>query len=163
MAGPALTFAIPSKGRLQEQVTNYLGDAGIVLKQVTGARDYRATIKGEPSIDVKLMSSAEIASALGTGEIHFGVTGEDLIRESVPDADQRIALLQPLSVGHADASSSMMIRCSVLASSEPVPPRPVVHRARSDAVDPLSLRRRGSAPAPSSVSTALEHRFRTAR
>jgi len=102
MAGPALTFAIPSKGRLQEQVTNYLGDAGIVLKQVTGARDYRATIKGEPSIDVKLMSSAEIASALGAGEIHFGVTGEDLIRESVPDADERIALLQPLGVGHAD-------------------------------------------------------------
>src|SRR6476660_2980373 len=88
-----LTLAIPSKGRLQEQVAHYLADAGLVLKQVTGARDYRATIAGEPGIDVKLMSSAEIAAALGVGEIHFGVTGEDLIRESIPDADQTIALL----------------------------------------------------------------------
>jgi ATP phosphoribosyltransferase len=97
-----LTLAIPSKGRLQEQVTHYLGDAGLALKQVSGARDYRATIAGEPGIDVKLMSSAEIASALGAGEVHFGITGEDLIRETVPDADAAIALLQPLGLGFAD-------------------------------------------------------------
>lgn len=102
MAGLALILAIPSKGRLQEQVTHYLGDAGLALKQVTGARDYRATIAGEPGIDVKLMSSSEIAGALGAGEIHFGITGEDLIRESIPDADAKIALLQPLGVGFAD-------------------------------------------------------------
>jgi ATP phosphoribosyltransferase len=102
MAAPALILAIPSKGRLQEQVTQYLGDAGLALKQVTGARDYRATITGEPGIDVKLMSSAEIAGALGAGEIHLGVTGEDLIRESIPDADAKVALLQPLGVGFAD-------------------------------------------------------------
>ena len=102
MAATALILAIPSKGRLQEEVTHYLGDAGLALKQVAGARDYRATIAGEPGIDVKLMSSAEIAAALGAGEIHFGITGEDLIRESVPDADARIALLQPLGVGFAD-------------------------------------------------------------
>jgi len=102
MAAASLILAIPSKGRIQEQVAHYLGDAGLVLKQVTGARDYRATIAGEPAIDVKLMSSAEIANALGVGEIHFGVTGEDLIRESIPDADQTIALLQPLGLGFAD-------------------------------------------------------------
>ena len=102
MAGPSLTLAIPSKGRLQEQVTHYLDDAGLALKQVAGARDYRATIAGEPGIEVKLMSSAEIAAALGSGEVHFGITGEDLIRETVPDADSRIALLQPLGLGFAD-------------------------------------------------------------
>ena len=99
---PSLILAIPSKGRLQEQVTHYLGDAGLALKQVTGARDYRATIAGEPDIDVKLMSSGEIANALGAGEIHFGITGEDLIRESIPDADTKVALLQPLGIGYAD-------------------------------------------------------------
>jgi len=102
MAKAALILAIPSKGRLQEQVTHYLSDAGLTLKQVTGARDYRATIAGEPAIDVKLMSSAEIANALGAGEIHFGITGEDLIRESIPESAARIALLQPLGVGFAD-------------------------------------------------------------
>jgi ATP phosphoribosyltransferase len=102
MANPALIFAVPSKGRLQEQVTHYLSDAGLTLKQVAGVRDYRATIAGEPAIDVKLMSSGEIAAALGAGEVHFGITGEDLIRETVPDAEGAIALLQPLGLGFAD-------------------------------------------------------------
>ena len=98
----ALVLALPSKGRLQEQVTEYLGDAGLSLKRTSGARDYRASLSGEPDIDVKLMSSAEIASALGAGEIHLGITGEDLIREDVPDADASVALLQPLGFGFAD-------------------------------------------------------------
>ena len=41
------------------------------------------------------------------------------------------------------SSSSMMMSCSALASAEPVPPRPVVQRARSDAVDPRSFRGEG--------------------
>jgi ATP phosphoribosyltransferase len=102
MSVPTLTLAIPSKGRLQEQVTHYLADAGLQPKQVAGARDYRAAIAGQPGIEVKLMSSAEIAASLGNGEIHLGITGEDLIREDVPDADSSIALLQPLGLGFAD-------------------------------------------------------------
>jgi ATP phosphoribosyltransferase len=98
----SLILAIPSKGRLQEQVTQYLGDAGLQPKRAAGARDYRAAISGQPDIDVKLMSSAEIASALGEGDIHLGITGEDLIREDVPDAGDAIALLQPLGLGYAD-------------------------------------------------------------
>jgi ATP phosphoribosyltransferase len=102
MTAPALILAIPSKGRLQEQVTQYLADAGLQPKQVAGARDYRAAISGQPGIDVKLMSSAEIAASLGSGEIHLGITGEDLIREDVPDADAAITLMQPLGLGFAD-------------------------------------------------------------
>jgi ATP phosphoribosyltransferase len=98
----SLILAIPSKGRLQEQVTHYLADAGLPLKQVAGARDYRASLAGQPGVDVKLMSSAEIASALGSGEVHLGVTGEDLIRDSVSDGDAAITLLQPLGFGFAD-------------------------------------------------------------
>ncbi len=98
----ALVLAIPSKGRLQEQVSDYLGDAGMPPKQAAGARDYRATLQGQPGTVVKLMSSGEIAGALSTGEVHLGITGEDLIRESGPDANERIALLQPLGFGFAD-------------------------------------------------------------
>ena len=100
--GQRLILAVPSKGRLQEQVTHYLGDAGLDLKQVSGARGYRASFAGEPDVDVKLMSSAKIASALGAGEAHLGITGEDLIREDVPESDAKIALLQPLGFGFAD-------------------------------------------------------------
>jgi ATP phosphoribosyltransferase len=102
MSAQALILAVPSKGRLQEQVASYLADAGLGLKQVTGARDYRATLEGQPAVDVKLMSSAEIAAALGTGEVHLGITGEDLVREDVRDSDVSILLLQPLGFGFAD-------------------------------------------------------------
>ncbi len=97
-----LVLAIPSKGRLQEQVTRYLADAGLSLVQSAGARDYRAKIAGMQDIDVKLLSSADIAEALAEGEAHLGVTGEDLLRESVPDCDRVVALLQPLGFGFAD-------------------------------------------------------------
>ena len=97
-----LVLAIPSKGRLQEQVASYLADAGMALKQSAGARDYRAKLAGQPGIDVKLMSSGEIAGALETGEVHLGITGEDLILDSVPDARMKVALLQPLGFGFAD-------------------------------------------------------------
>ncbi len=100
MAKAPLVLAIPSKGRLQEQVTKYLADAGLTLSGA--ARDYRATLAGMPGIEVKLLSSADIAAALAEGEAHLGVTGEDLLRESIPDADARVALLQPLGFGFAD-------------------------------------------------------------
>ena len=100
MTGGALRFALPSKGRLQEQVTAWLDDAG--LKLVAGARDYRGAIAGEPGVEIKLMSSAEIAGALAAGDVHFGITGEDLIRESIPDTERSVALLQPLGFGFAD-------------------------------------------------------------
>ena len=96
-----LVLALPSKGRLQEQVNAYLADAGLKVKQSAGARDYRASLVGERGIDVKLMSSAEIAGALGAGEIHLGVTGEDLLREDVAD-QSAIMLLQSLGFGFAD-------------------------------------------------------------
>lgn len=102
MAAQSLILAVPSKGRLQEQVTNYLRDAGLNVKQSTGARDYRATLEGQPGIDVKLMSAAEIATALGNGEVHLGITGEDLIREDVRDSNESILLLQPLGFAFAD-------------------------------------------------------------
>ena len=95
-----LRFALPSKGRLQEQVTAWLQDAGLKLN--AGARDYRAALAGEPDVEIKLMSSAEIAGALASGDVHFGITGEDLVRDTVPDSDRVIALLQPLGVGFAD-------------------------------------------------------------
>src|SRR5258707_10646598 len=53
------------------------------------------------------MSSAEIAAALASGEVHFGITGEDLIRETVPSSDAAIALLQPLGLGYADVGGAV--------------------------------------------------------
>jgi ATP phosphoribosyltransferase len=98
----SLTLAVPSKGRLQEQAAAYFTDAGLALKQAAGARGYRATLAGADGVDVLLLSASEIASALVAGDIHLGITGEDLIRETAPELEARIALLHPLGFGHAN-------------------------------------------------------------
>lgn len=96
-----LTLAIPSKGRLQGQASEFFADAGLPLKQSAGARGYRATMRGL-DVDVMLLSASEIAQALLTGDVHLGITGEDLLRETAPELEARIALLHPLGFGFAN-------------------------------------------------------------
>jgi ATP phosphoribosyltransferase len=98
----ALTLAVPSKGRLQEQVSDYFVDAGATLTQSAGARGYRATLSGLPDIEVMLLSASEIASSLISGDVHLGVTGEDLLREQAPELAGRIHLVKPLGFGFAN-------------------------------------------------------------
>ena len=97
-----LVLAVPSKGRLQEQVQAYFSDAGIALHQSAGARGYRATLADLPDIDVALLSASEIAAALLAGDAHLGITGEDLLREEAPSLDRSVALVKPLGFGFAD-------------------------------------------------------------
>jgi ATP phosphoribosyltransferase len=97
-----VTLAIPSKGRLKEQVDAYFAKAGVALNQTAGARGYRATVEGHAGVDVMLLSSSEIAASLAGGDVHLGVTGEDLIREAAPELEGRVALLKPLGFGYAD-------------------------------------------------------------
>lgn len=97
-----LTLAIPSKGRLMEQTTEVFAKAGLIVRKVGHARGYRGEIEGLPGIDVAYVSSSEIAAALKAGSVHLGITGEDLVRESMSDADTRVTLLAPLGFGFAD-------------------------------------------------------------
>jgi ATP phosphoribosyltransferase len=97
-----LLIAVPSKGRLQENTTAFFARAGLLLKQEGGSRDYRGTMRDLPGVEILFLSASEIVSKLATGEVHFGVTGEDLIREAVVDADKKIDMLAPLGFGHAN-------------------------------------------------------------
>ena len=97
-----LIIAVPSKGRLKEQVEAWLADCGLELSVSGGARGYLADLKGLPEAQVRLLSAADIADALGAGEVHLGVTGEDLLRERGEDLDARVLLLKALGFGRAD-------------------------------------------------------------
>ncbi len=97
-----LTFAVPSKGRLMEQTADFLAESGLKLKKVGHDRGYRGEIEGLDGIDVAFISASEIVSALNSGRAHIGVTGEDLIRENIVDADTRVTLLKPLGFARAD-------------------------------------------------------------
>ncbi len=102
LASSVLTLAIPSKGRLKEDCDAYFADAGARLKQRAGARGYRATLNGFGDIDVMLLSASEIAASLLSGDVHLGITGEDLLREAAPELDGRVHLVRPLGFGFAN-------------------------------------------------------------
>ena len=98
----SLILAIPSKGRLKEQVDGWLADAGLPLSAPSGGRGYTAKIDALPQVEVRLLSASDIASALDSGEVHLGVTGEDLLREQLGELEGRVELLRPLGFGRAD-------------------------------------------------------------
>jgi ATP phosphoribosyltransferase len=97
-----LTLAFPSKGRLKEQTEAWLADCGFKLEIDGGARGYRATIKGVPGVEVRLLSAGDIATAVDAGDVHAGITGEDLLRERGEGLDERVMLLRALGFGRAD-------------------------------------------------------------
>jgi ATP phosphoribosyltransferase len=101
MSAP-LVIAVPSKGRLQENAFAFFARAGLALRQEGGARNYRGSVKGLAGVEVLFLSASEIVAKLASGEAHLGVTGEDLIREAIPDPDQKVELLTGLGFGRAD-------------------------------------------------------------
>jgi ATP phosphoribosyltransferase len=96
-----LILAIPSKGRLKDQTDKYLAEAGFKLKQTGGERAYSAVLKGVEGVEMRLMSASEIARGVINGQIHLGVTGEDLLREKEEDLESKVHLLKPLGFGFA--------------------------------------------------------------
>lgn len=97
-----LTIGIPSKGRLQENTFAFFARAGLPIVQPRGARDYRGSVPGMPGVEVAFLSASEIAGELARGAVHFGVTGADLIHESLPEPEAKVELLAPLGFGHAN-------------------------------------------------------------
>jgi ATP phosphoribosyltransferase len=98
----ALILAIPSKGRLKDNCNDWFAAAGVAMEHTVGARGYRASFAGLPDIEVMLLSAGEIASSLLAGDIHLGITGEDLLREEAPELTGRMHLIKPLGFGFAD-------------------------------------------------------------
>ncbi len=96
------TIAVPSKGRLQENAAKFFARAGLNVVQGRGARDYRGSIAGMKGVEIAFLSASEIVSQLAAGTAHMGITGEDLIRESLDNADAAVELLTPLGFGHAN-------------------------------------------------------------
>ncbi|HYF56532.1 MAG TPA: ATP phosphoribosyltransferase, partial [Salinarimonas sp.] len=80
----------------------FFARAGLPLQQGRGVRDYRGTLAGLPGVEVLFLSASEIVAQLASGGAHLGVTGEDLVREAVPDAGVRVEMLTPLGFGHAN-------------------------------------------------------------
>lgn len=97
-----LVLGIPSKGRLMEATEALLGKAGFALSRGGTDRLYRGRLCGVEGIEVAFLSASEIAGSLKDGKIDLGVTGEDLLRETLAPDDTRVDVLQRLGFGPAN-------------------------------------------------------------
>jgi len=97
-----LVVAVPSKGRLQENAQAFFARAGLTLVQPRGARDYRGAVAELDNIEIAYLSASEITAQLAQGAVHLGITGEDLVRELIAQAQTRVVLLDQLGFGGAN-------------------------------------------------------------
>ena len=65
-------------------------------------------------MEVNFVSSSEIAQLLKNGAAHLGITGEDLLRETIADCDERVAFLRAAA---ASAMPTWWWRCPPAGST----------------------------------------------
>lgn len=102
VATQKLVLAVPSKGRLMEETASLFSHGGLTLARTGNERGYRGELQGLPDVEVAFVSASEIADLLRKGEVHLGVTGEDLVRDLIPEAETDVEFLKALGFGHAD-------------------------------------------------------------
>ena len=97
-----LVIGLPSKGRLMEKAAALFEAGGHPIRRIGSDRGYRGMIEGLDDVEVAFLSASEIARHLKSGKIDAGITGEDLLQETIPDWQARVKVLVPLGFGHAD-------------------------------------------------------------
>lgn len=97
-----LTIALPSKGRMKDDAIAVFDRAGLAISAIGNDRSYRGRVEGVDGVEVAFLSASEIARELGAGAVDLGVTGEDLVRESLARADERVEISARLGFGNAD-------------------------------------------------------------
>ena len=102
MTNPRITLGIPSKGRLMEATLEHFAKAGHAITRTGSDRGYRGRIESQQDIEVHFLSAAEIATQLKQGKIDSGVTGEDLLRETIPPTDESVTVAARLGFGPAN-------------------------------------------------------------
>ncbi|AXC48659.1 ATP phosphoribosyltransferase [Paracoccus suum] len=97
-----LRLGVPSKGRLMEDTFAWFARRGITLGRAGGTREYAGRVEGADGLTLVLLSAAEVPRELAAGRIDLGVTGSDLLRETMAGWRSDVTEVTPLGFGHAD-------------------------------------------------------------
>jgi len=97
-----LTLGIPSKGRLMEQAQELLLKAGFKIERIGSDRGYRGRLVGLEDVEIAFLSASDIAAALKSGAVDMGITGEDLLRETIAPNNSVADVALRLNFGPAD-------------------------------------------------------------
>ncbi|MFN4100905.1 MAG: ATP phosphoribosyltransferase [Pararhodobacter sp.] len=98
----SVKIGVPSKGRLMEKTFEWFAERGIILKRTGAEREYSGAVEGVEGVSLVLLSASEIPRELAAGRIHLGVTGSDLVRETLGDWAAVVEEIAPMGFGHAD-------------------------------------------------------------
>jgi ATP phosphoribosyltransferase len=84
-----LRVAVPNKGTLSEPATEILAEAG--YRRRTDSKDL-TVIDPVNRVEFFFLRPKDIAIYVGSGELDFGITGRDLVRDSDAPVRERLAL-----------------------------------------------------------------------
>jgi ATP phosphoribosyltransferase len=84
-----LRVAVPNKGALSEPASEILAEAG--YRRRTDAKDL-TVIDPVNQVEFFFLRPKDIAIYVGSGELDFGITGRDLVRDSDAPVRERLAL-----------------------------------------------------------------------
>jgi ATP phosphoribosyltransferase len=97
-----IKIGVPSKGRLMEKTFDWFSARGLRMTRTGHDREYAGRVEGMTDVGLVLLSAGEIPRELAAGRIDLGVTGTDLIRETLADWGDQVAEVAPLGFGNAD-------------------------------------------------------------
>ncbi|NJM82299.1 MAG: ATP phosphoribosyltransferase [Tabrizicola sp.] len=97
-----IRIGVPSKGRLMEKTFEWFSARGVIMRRSGMEREYSGTVEGINGVELVLLAASEVPRQLEAGRIDLGVTGTDLVRETLADWSEVVAEVAPLGFGHAD-------------------------------------------------------------
>lgn len=98
MTRSEIRLALPSKGRLADEVLELLANAGLQVYK-PNPRQYMATIPSIPGLTVLFQRAGDIAVSVRDGAVDFGITGWDMVAEKSNNGEV-LNLLPKLGFGY---------------------------------------------------------------
>eukprot|EP00871_Galdieria_phlegrea_P005847 jgi/Galph1/74/GphlegSOOS_G4793.1 len=93
-----IRIAIPSKGDIGNDTRNLLKDSGLEI-HLHNPRQYWATVKDYPQVEVWLQRPADIVRRVQEGQVDVGFVGYDVLKEYEDSEDSTILLHEGLGYG----------------------------------------------------------------
>ncbi len=92
-----IRLALPSKGRMAEEVLEMLSRAGLQVYK-PNPRQYRAFIPSIPELTILFQRSGDIVTSVRDGSVDFGISGWDIVSERRSENGNIILLLSDLKI-----------------------------------------------------------------
>ncbi len=92
-----IRLALPSKGRMAEEVLEMLSRAGLQVYK-PNPRQYRALIPSLPELTVLFQRSGDIVTSVRDGSVDFGISGWDIVSERRTENGNIMILLKELKI-----------------------------------------------------------------